>query len=146
MEFLDTIRGEGTLKKSLTIATGLAKDYAAIWGWAQPEVSTSKPKYIRNRAGEVSTPGCFIRTMGYKVSWYKFRTKEDAQAFSLASRNYLLSVEERHRLSGPITTFTIDIGILEAISLLAKHDSKFTHTKEAFDSLHGHIAGLPYGI
>ena len=145
MEFLDIIRKEGTLKKSLIIATGLAKDYAAIWGWAQPEVSTAKPKYIRNRAGEISTPGCFIRTMGYKVSWYKFRNQEDAKAFTLASRT-LISGEDRHRLSSPITTFTLDIGILEAISLLAKHDSKFTHTKEAFDSLHGHISSLPYGI
>jgi hypothetical protein len=145
MEFLDTIRKEGTLKKSPIIAAGLARDYADIWGWAQAEVSTSKPKYVRNRAGEVCTPGCFIRTMGYKVSWYKFRTKEDAQAFSLASRT-LISGEDRHRLSSPITTFTIDIGILEAISLLVKHDSKFTHTKEAFDSLYGHIAGLKFSL
>jgi hypothetical protein len=82
--------------------------------------------------------------MGYKVSWHKFRSIEHAKAFTLASQQQI-SKEDRWRMNG-INAFTLDIGILETIDILKLANSPFTHTREAFDSLHGHISSLPYGI
>jgi hypothetical protein len=150
MEFLDIIRKEGTLKKSLIIATGLAKDYAQMYHageWnplARAIVSDSKPKFTRRRDGQPVTPGCFIRTQGYKVYWYKFRSIEHAKAFTLASQQQI-SKQDRWSMNG-INAFTLDIGILETIDILKEANSPFTHTKEAFESLRGHVAGLQYGI
>ena len=143
-EFLDTIRKEGTLKKSLIIATALAKDYTELVTPAEALVSNLPNKYPSRRDGQPNTPGCFIRTMGYKVSWYKFRSHHHAHNFVIASQE-MENKEDRHRLSS-IVAIPIDIGILEAIGFLESIDSPFAHTKEAFDSLHGHIASIPYGI
>lgn len=150
MEFLDIIRKEGTLKKSLIIATGLAKDYAQMyhageWNSTLAMISDSKPRFTRRRDGQPVTPGCFIRTQGYKVYWYKFRSIEHAKAFALASQQQISTKQDRWSMNA-FTPFTLDIGILETIFILTEANSPFTYTKEAFDSLHGHISSIPYGI
>jgi hypothetical protein len=136
-EMIQHISREPLLKKSIILAKALADDYTSLTGSTSEAIQGGTHR--KGRFGP-ATPGVFVRATTYKVAWYEFITRKEANSFSGLLSSSLNPKSEKLK---PVTEHTRDYGILELLTLLKEKGSLLTHTGAVYKTI---SLGLKFGI
>jgi hypothetical protein len=126
-EMINHISTEVKLKKSRTVANALALDFTAL----------TKSKAIAlesesKRRDPSALPSQFIRTTIFKVAWYKFLSKKEAENFNKLLKS---TIHNRHDRNKTVVEIIHDFGILELMKELRERGSNFENTKRVYATL-----------
>jgi len=126
-EMVDHISKEAKLKKSPLIAKALAKDFEKFTA-SHVIALESESK----RKDPSSTPSQFIRATCFKVSWYIFFTRKEAEEFLHLLKS---TIDIDPQKNSKVVEIIRDFGVLEILKILLIKGSDFEHTKKVYDVL-----------